>query len=132
MTRSEADKQHLFSLCYLAKFGGVFIADTRLLKPNAKLAGVWSINDSLLLAKGYMGIATNFIAAKPNHPLLCAMLHYVVLNLNNRSRLPSPYTTGSFSWAKTYCEYMQQVQELDIKADVSLFSGHKLSALFGQ
>jgi hypothetical protein len=131
LTRSEADKQHLFALCYLVIFGGVYIADSRSLKPNNKLSTLWLPNSTLLLAKGYMGITTEFVATKPNHPLLAAMLYYVSATINNRSRLPSPYTTGALSWAKTYCEYRQKLQERGIEPDVTLLSEHRLSNIIG-
>lgn len=123
LTRSQADKEELFKLCYLAKNGGVFVPDNIQGNPG-KLTLLTNYPESLLLVKGYMGINTRIVVSKPNHPLLKAILEQIVQNLTNRSRLPGFYTTGALCWAKVYCQYVEEVERRGVNANVRIISAH--------
>lgn len=123
LTRSQADKEHLFKLCYLVKIGGIFVPENMQENPE-KLAQLTNYPESLLLVKGYMGINTGIVVSKPNHPLLKAILEQIVQNLTNRSRLPGFYTTGALCWSKVYCQYVKEVERRGMNANVRIISPH--------
>ncbi|MBJ2130625.1 hypothetical protein JC525_16985 [Alteromonas sp. IB21] len=128
LCRSEADKEALFKLCYLVKFGGAVLSNnTKITKSLIQI--MLKPPSSLVLGKGYMGIGSKVVFAMPNHPLLVAILNYAIQNLLNRSRLPSLYTTGSLCWAKMYCEYASVMQKRGTPLDVRVLSAREVEAL---
>ena len=128
LCRSEADKEALFKLCYLVKFGGVVLSNSS--KITETLIQMMHENQwPLVLGKGYMGISAKIVAAVPNHPLLVAILNYAIQNLLNRSRLPSSYTTGSLCWAKAYCEYVAVIKRRGKPLDVHVLSAREVEAI---
>lgn len=129
LCRSDADKEALFKLCYLVKFGGAALSNnTKITEPLTQM--MYENPWPLVLGKGYMGISTKVVLAVPGHPLLAAILNYVIQNLINRSRLPSLYTTGSLCWAKIYCEYVSVMKKRGAHVDVKVLSAKEVEGYF--
>lgn len=129
LCRNEYDKEQLFKLCYLVKYGGVFLSSNT--KPNNKL--IEKVKDSEIsveLVKGHFGVDCSMVMTVPNHPLLKGILQLVVQNLLNRSRLPSFYTTGNLCWAKAYTQYLKALRKRSCPTDIRIMSIKERNLLF--
>lgn len=131
LCRNISDKEQLFKLCYLVKYGGVYISyKTKSL--SSLTMHMLDNRYSLQLAKGFMGIDTRFVIAAPNHPLLIAILQYVLENLLSGCRLPSHYTTGSLCWASIYCQYLDALKKRKKTQNVNVISAMMMETIFSE
>lgn len=129
LCRNEYDKEQLFKLCYLVKYGGVFLSSNT--KPSKKLIEKVKNNEfSVELVKGHFGVDCSMVMSVPNHPLLKGILQLVVQNLLNRSRLPSFYTTGNLCWAKAYTQYLKVLRQRGCPSDIRIMSIKERNILF--
>lgn len=124
LARNHNDKKHLFTLCYLVKCGGILLP-AKALEKKCSLLLQSQYDFSLTFVKGMLGVSTEAMAVKPNHPLLIAIVESIVQSLLNRSRLPDLYTTGAIGWTKVLNQYCYEMQKRGKEPDVSILDGYQ-------
>lgn len=122
LSRNPRDKKSLFSLCYLVKNGGYLLTDMHVESMRSFINVAQSV-PSLLLVRGELGISTSLLAAKPNHPLLAAILETIVQSLLNRTRLPDLYVTGAICWARVLVQYNAEIFKRGKVPDFMIIDG---------
>lgn len=122
LSRNPRDKKSLFTLCYLVKHGGYLLTDMHVESMRSIMNLAQSVS-SLLLVRGELGISTSLLAAKPNHPLLVAILETIVQSLLNRTRLPDLYVTGAICWARVLIQYNAEMIKRGKVPDLWIING---------
>ncbi len=122
LSRNPRDKKSLFTLCYLFKHGGYLLTDMHAESLRSFMNLAQSV-PSLLLVRGELGINTGLLAAKPNHPLLAAILETIVQSLLNRTRLPDLYVTGAICWARVLVQYSAEMLKRGKVPDLWIIDG---------
>lgn len=122
LSRNPRDKKSLFTLCYLVTHGGYLLTDMHVESMRSFMNLAQSV-PSLLLVRGELGISTSLLAAKPNHPLLVAILEAIVQSLLNRTRLPDLYVTGAICWARVLIQYNAEMLKRGKVPDLWIING---------
>ena len=122
LSRNPRDKKSLFTLCYLVKHGGYLLTAMHVEAMRSFMNLAQSV-PSLLLVRGELGISTSLLAAKPNHPLLVAILETIVQSLINRTRLPDLYVTGAICWARVLIQYNAEMLKRGKVPDFCIIDG---------
>jgi len=100
-----AMQSDFFRLCYLKKFGGVYVdIDDMCLNPLDELISAHA--HIYLYQENIMSIANNLIATVPNHPIIEYAFNLVKNNLLQYNKESAWFRTGPANFTMAYANYM--------------------------